>query len=377
LLARHNQNAEHTSMKIKDIIAPLEHWAPRTLQEDYDNSGLQVGDPEAEVSAAMVCLDCTEAVVQEAAANGCGLIISHHPVIFNGLKSLVAKSHVERTLLAAIRHHIALYAIHTNLDNVLDGVNGEMASRLGLKAIRVLDPKPDQLRKLVVFVPMDHADAVRDAALAAGAGHIGAYDECSFTVGGMGTFRAGPGTQPFVGEQGTRHAEAEFRLEFILPKHRDREVLAAVRAVHPYEEIAFDLYPLANQHNGIGSGLLGAWDAPLDEAAFLARLKQVFGLQAIRHTQHLGKPIRTVALCGGSGSFLIRTAIASGADAYITGDVKYHEFFEADGKLLLADIGHYGSEQFTMHLIQRRLGEHFPTFAVRLTETVTDPIHHY
>ncbi|WKZ64909.1 MAG: Nif3-like dinuclear metal center hexameric protein [Flavobacteriales bacterium] len=364
-------------MKIKDLIAPLEAWAPRSLQEDYDNSGLQLGDPEAEVSAAMVCLDCTEAVVEEAAAKGCGLIISHHPVIFRGLKSLSGKGHVERTLLAAIRHGIALYAIHTNLDNVIDGVNGEIAARLGLKPLGTLAPKPGQLRKLVVFVPMEQADAVRNAVFQAGAGHVGNYDECSFTVGGMGTFRPGPGTDPFSGEQGIRSSVAEFRLEFIYHTPREQAVLAAMRAAHPYEEVAYDILPLANTDQGIGTGLLGEWEAPLPEADFLAKLKQVFDLQAIRHTQTLGRPIRRVALCGGSGAFLIRAAIASRADAYITGDVKYHEFFDADERLLLADIGHYGSEQFTMHLIQRRLGEHFPTFAVRLTETVTDPIHHY
>ncbi|HRD51259.1 MAG TPA: Nif3-like dinuclear metal center hexameric protein [Flavobacteriales bacterium] len=364
-------------MKIKDLIAPLEAWAPRSLQEDYDNCGLQVGDSSAEVNSALVCLDCTEAVVEEAAAHGCGLIISHHPVIFKGLKSLVAKSYVERTVLAAIRHGIALYAIHTNLDNVLDGVNGEIAARLGLKPLRALAPKPGQLRKLVVFVPMEQADAVRNAAFAAGAGHIGAYDECSFTVGGMGTFRPGPGTNPFSGEQGVRSSAAEFRLEFIYHAPREQAILAAIRGAHPYEEVAYDILVLANTHQGIGSGLLGEWDHPLSELDFLAKLKQTFGIQMIRHTKVLGKPIQRVALCGGSGAFLIRAAIASGADAYITGDVKYHEFFDADGRLLLADIGHYGSEQFTMHLIQRRLVDHFPTFAVRLTETVTDPIHHY
>jgi len=364
-------------MKIKDLIAPLEAWAPRSLQEDYDNSGLQVGDPEAEVNSAMVCLDCTEAVVQEAAAKGCGLIISHHPVIFRGLKSLAGKSYVERTLLAAIKHGIALYAIHTNLDNVLDGVNGEIASRLGLKPLGTLAPKPGQLRKLVVFVPNSHANEVRNAVFQAGAGHVGNYDECSFTAGGMGTFRPGPGTNPFSGEQGVRSSDAEFRLEFIYHAPREQAILAAMRAAHPYEEVAYDLYPLANAHQGIGSGLVGEWVVPLTDAEFLAKLKKACGLQAIRHTRALGRPIRKVALCGGSGAFLIRAAIASGADAYITGDVKYHEFFEPDGRLLLADIGHYGSEQFTMHLIQRRLGEHFPTFAVRLTETVTDPIHHY
>lgn len=364
-------------MRIKDVTAALEAWAPRSLQEEYDNSGLQVGEPEAEISSAMVCLDCTEAVVEEAAAHGCGLIISHHPVIFKGLKSLVATGHVERTILAAVKHNIAVYAIHTNLDNVLDGVNGEVAKALGLRALHVIDPKPGQLRKLVVFVPSAHADPVRQALFTAGAGHIGAYDECSFNVAGTGTFRAGEGTDPHVGERGVLHQEAEVRVEMIYSLFRERAILAAMRSAHPYEEIAYDSYPLTNGHPGIGSGLVGEWAEALDEQSFLERLKAVFGLQVVRHTRLLGRPIRRVALCGGSGAFLLGKAVASGADAFITGDVKYHEFFDVDGRLLLADIGHYGSEQFTMRLIQRRLGELFPTFAVRLTEIVTDPIYHF
>jgi dinuclear metal center YbgI/SA1388 family protein len=364
-------------MRIKDVTTALEAWAPRSLQEDYDNSGLQVGDPQTQLTSALVCLDCTEAVVEEAAAYGCNLIITHHPVIFKGLKSLVASGYVERTVLAALRHNVAIYAIHTNLDNVLDGVNSEIAAALGLKPLQVLDPKPGQLRKLVVFVPLAHAEVLRQALFGAGAGHVGAYDECSFNVAGTGTFRAGEGTDPHVGERGVQHHEPEVRVEVIYSLARERSVLAAMRSVHPYEEIAYDLIPLANTHQGIGSGLVGEWAEALDEEAFLARLKAVFGLKAIRHTKLLGRPIRRVALCGGSGAFLLGKAVASGADAYITGDVKYHEFFDVDGRLLLADIGHYGSEQFTMRLIQRRLGELFPTFAVRLTEIVTDPIYHF
>ena len=364
-------------MRIKEVIAALEAWAPRSLQEEYDNSGLQVGDPGTEVKSALVCLDCTEAVVEEAARSGCGLVISHHPVIFRGLKSLSGKGHVERTILAAIKNGIALYAIHTNLDNVLTGVNTEIAARLGLKNTRVLDPKPGQLRKLNVFVPKDHAEPVRTALFAAGAGHISAYDECSFNVSGQGTFRAGEGTDPYVGERGVRHTEAEVRIEMIYHVPQERAILAAMMAAHPYEEAAYDLVPLANSHPGIGSGVLGELDKPLNESDFLALAKAVFGLKVVRHTRLLGKPIQQVAVCGGSGAFLINKAKTAGADAYLTGDIKYHEFFDVDGKLLLADIGHYGSEQFTMHLIQRRLGEVFPTFAVRLTEIVTDPIYHY
>lgn len=363
-------------MKIKDLVSVLERRAPLSLQEDYDNCGLLVGDPEAEVDSAMVCLDCTEAVVQEAARHGCGLIISHHPVIFKGLKSLVPRTYVERTVLAAIKNEVALYAIHTNLDNVLEGVNGEIAVALGLKPIQVLDPKPGQLRKLVVFVPNDHAVALRDALFAAGAGAIGAYDECSFNAEGTGTFRGGEGTNPFVGRRGDRHHEPEVRVEVILPIHREQAVLAAMIANHPYEEVAHDLYPLANRHQGIGSGLLAGWDQPLSEADFLALLKTTFGLPSVRHSRLLGRPVQRVALCGGSGAFLLGRAVAAGADAFITGDLKYHQYFDADGRLLLADIGHYGSEQFTPRLVRRWLGEHFSTFAVRLAETVTDPIYH-
>jgi dinuclear metal center YbgI/SA1388 family protein len=363
-------------MKIKDLIAPLEAWAPRSLQEDYDNSGLQVGDPEAEVAGALVCLDCTEEVVAEAARHGCGLIVSHHPVIFQGLRSLVPKGPVERTVLAAIRHGIALYTIHTNLDNVIDGVNGEMAARLGLKPLHVLQPKPGQLRKLVVFAPHSHAEQVRQALFAAGAGQIGAYDECSFNLEGTGTFRAGQGTNPFTGQQGQRHHEPETRIEVIFHAPRQETILRAMHAAHPYEEVAYDLHPLINDHPRVGSGLAGELDPGLDENAFLNRLKETFGLALVRHTKPTGRVIRRVALCGGAGAFLIGTAKAWGADAYVTGDIKYHQFFEADGKLLLCDIGHHASERFTMHLIQRRLGEHFPTFAVRLAETATDPILH-
>jgi len=364
-------------MRIKEVIAALEAWAPRSLQEDYDNSGLQVGDPETEVNSALICLDCTEAVVEEAARSGCGLIISHHPVIFRGLKSLSGKGYVERTILAAIKHGIALYAIHTNLDNVLTGVNAEIAARLGLKNTRVLDPRPSQLRKLSVFVPKERAGTVRTALFAAGAGRIGAYDECSFNVEGQGTFRAGEGTDPFVGQRGVRHTEPEVRIEVIYHVPQERAILATMIEAHPYEEVAYDLIPLASSHPDIGSGLLGELDKPLNESDFLALVKAAFGLKVVRHTALLGKPIQHVALCGGSGAFLINKAKMACADAYLTGDVKYHEFFDADGKLLLADIGHYGSEQFTMDLIQRRLGEVFPTFAVRLTEIVTDPIYHY
>lgn len=364
-------------MQLRTITDALESWAPRALQEPYDNCGLHVGDPSAEITSALVCLDCTPAVVEEAAAKGCQLIISHHPVIFKGLKSLAGKGYVERTIRAALKNDIALYAIHTNLDNLADGVNGEIAERLGLKKLHVLDPKPDHLRKLSVFVPLAHADALRRALFAAGAGNVGKYDECSFNMDGTGTFRAGSGSTPYVGKEGQQHAEPETRVEVICRATHERGVLAAMRAAHPYEEVAYDLVPLLNTDQHTGSGMVGEWEEGMAETEFLALLKDTFNLKALRHTKLLGRPVRRVALCGGSGAFLLGKAKAEGVDAYITGDVKYHEFFDADGEVLLADIGHYGSEQFTMDLIQRRLGELFPTFAVRLTENVTDPIYHF
>lgn len=362
-------------MRIKDVTDVLERWAPPVLQEEYDNSGLQVGDPQAEVASALIALDCTEAVVEEAARGGHGLVIAHHPVIFRGLRSLTGRTGVERTLLAAVRHNVAIYAIHTNLDNVISGVNAEIAARLGLEGLEVLDPKPGQLRKLAVFVPHAHAEAVRNALFGAGAGQVGGYDECSFSTEGQGTFRGGEGTDPFVGRPGARHTEPETRVEVIYHAPLEAGILAALRAAHPYEEVAFDLVPLANPYRQVGAGAIGRLAVPLDEEAFLARVKAVFGAPVVRHTALRGRPVERVAVCGGSGAFLIGRARAAGADAYVTADVKYHQFFEAEGRLLLADIGHFESEQYTMHLIQRRLGQEMPTFATRLTDTVTNPIH--
>ncbi len=362
-------------MRIQEVIRALERWAPPVLQEEYDNCGLQVGDPTMTVERALLTLDCTEAVVAEAVQHGCGLIIAHHPVIFKGLKALTGGSGVQRTLLAAVRANVAIYALHTNLDNVIDGVNGEIAARLGLQPLRVLDPKPGRLCKLGVFVPIGHADAVRNALFAAGAGRIGGYDECSFNVDGTGTFRAGAGTNPFVGEHRVRHAESEVRVEVICPVHATATVVAALKAAHPYEVAAFDLYPLLNHHEGIGSGLVGEWEHPLEEGIFLDRLKQVFACPVVRHTRRTGRPVKRVALCGGSGAFLLSKALAAGVDAYVTADVKYHEFFLPEGRLLLADIGHFESERFTPDRIRNHLARILPTFATRLSETGTNPIH--
>jgi dinuclear metal center YbgI/SA1388 family protein len=300
--------------------------------------------------------------------------VAHHPIIFSGLKKLNASHYVGRAVISAIKNDIAIYAIHTNLDNVLHGVNGKMAAMLGLQKTSILKPLAGQLGKLVTFVPLDHLEAVRTALFQAGAGHIGNYDEAAFSSEGTGSFRAGLGADPFVGEQGVRHYEKEARLEVIYPIHLQQKLVACLRAAHPYEEVAYDLLALQNVDHSKGAGIIGELDTDWDEQEFLRKVAVIFGLKLVRHTALRGKPLRKVALCGGAGSFLITSALRSGADIYITADVKYHEFFEADGKMVLADIGHFESEQFTVNLLFDLLQEKFPNFAVLKSGVETNPV---
>ncbi|WP_257658603.1 Nif3-like dinuclear metal center hexameric protein [Parapedobacter lycopersici] len=364
-------------MRLDVLTSYLESLAPLAYQESYDNSGLLVGSPDREVHHALVSLDCTEAVVDEAIRLGCDLIISHHPIVFRGLKRFNGSNYVERVIIKAIKHDIAIYAIHTNLDNVAGGVNGKIAERLGLRQTQILLPKGDLLNKLVVFVPVDHATAVREALFAAGAGDIGKYDACSFNVAGYGTFRAGEGTQPFVGQQGELHREEETRVEVIYPSDRQQAVLKSLFETHPYEEVAYDSYRLQNHHPLVGSGLIGQLEQPMDEMDFLGLLKEKLAATVIRHTALRGQPIARVAVCGGAGGFLLKPAIRAGADAFVTADYKYHEFFDAEGKTVIADVGHFESEQFTQQLLLEIIQKKFPTFAVRLTGIDTNPIKYY
>ncbi|MEE4256044.1 MAG: Nif3-like dinuclear metal center hexameric protein [Bacteroidales bacterium] len=363
-------------MKIKEIVSVLEEYAPKTWQESYDNSGLLIGEPDQEIDKALITLDLTMEVLEEAMKADFGLIISHHPLIFSGLKSLTGKSEVERIVMKAVKHDVGIYAIHTNLDNVLQGVNGMLSRKLGIENPRILRPLQGQLSKLVTFCPLEHAGSVREALFSAGAGHIGNYDSCSYNLEGFGTFRAGEGTDPFVGEKGELHKEAEARIEVIFPDHIKSRLLKSMMNAHPYEEVAYDIYPLKNDLPAAGAGVIGNFSEPMDEAAFISLLKTELGSPVIRHSKFIGKKVRTVAACGGSGSFLIRDAIASGADAFITGDMKYHQFFEAEGKLLIADAGHYETEQFTKELIYNILNEKFPTFALRISHINTNAVHY-
>jgi dinuclear metal center YbgI/SA1388 family protein len=364
-------------MHIAAITAYLESIAPPFLQESYDNAGLLTGDAGWECTGVLCTLDATEAVILEAAARKCNLVVAHHPIIFGGLKKINGKNYVEKAVIAAIKHDIAIYAIHTNLDHVITGVNGMMADKLGLIKRTALQPKAATLKKLFTFVPLAQAEQVRTALFAAGGGHIGNYSECSFNVEGAGTFKGGEGTNPFVGQPGERHEEREVKLEVIFPAWLQNALVKAMIAAHPYEEVAYDVVDLANTHPGIGAGLMGELPDLLEEKDFLALIKKQFGLTVIRHTPLLDRPVRKVALCGGAGSFLVSRALAAGADFFITGDMKYHEFFDANDRMVIADIGHYESEQFTTDLLITVLQEKFTTFAVLKSEVKTNPVRYF
>jgi len=363
-------------IRVKDIAAVLEQRAPSGLQESWDNSGLVTGDPEQEVMGVLICLDITVSVIEEAVRLGFNMIVSHHPPVFSGLKRFTGNTISERVVVAAIRNGIALLGCHTNLDSVPDGVSGLLASKIGLTGCSVLVPRENDLLKLVCFVPSSHADVVSDALFAAGAGTIGRYDECSFRTDGNGTFRPGEGTSPFSGKLGVRSLEPEIRIETIVPVHLSKTAVRAMIEAHPYEEVAYDLYPLRNSNPLAGLGMYGELEKPMDVGEFLDMLKERLNLPVIRHSSFNGN-IRKVGLCGGSGTEFMPYAVKVGCDAYLTGDIKYHQWFEVPDKMILADIGHYESEQFAMNGLYDILIEKFPTFAVRFTEVNTNPINYY
>lgn len=364
-------------MNLEILLSYLESLAPLSWQEDYDNSGLIVGSPSKEIHSALISLDCTEEVLDEAIRLGCNLIISHHPIVFKGLKRFNESNYVEKVVMKAIKNDIALYAIHTNLDNFYKGVNAKIAEKLGLKNTKVLAPKQGILKQLKVYVPEDHAAVLRNSLFEAGAGAIGNYDECSFNTKGIGTFKPKQGAMPFSGEIDNLHEGEEVSVEVIYAQHLEGKILKAMFAHHPYEEVAYSTISLGNEFQEAGSGMIGELEKPMAEVDFLAFVKQNLQTEVIRHTALLNKPVKRVALCGGSGSFLLKNAIHSAADVFITGDFKYHEFFDAEDRILINDIGHFESEQFTQELLLEIIQNKFPNFAVRLTEVNTNPINYY
>ena len=364
-------------MKIKDIIAAVEAFAAPELQEEWDNAGLIVGEGSWDCKGVLCTLDVTPETVSEALAKGCNLIVAHHPIVFKGVKKITEKNYVGEVLIKAIKGDVAIYAAHTNLDNVLLGVSGKMGQKLGLVNLEVLIPKQKVLRRLITFAPNEKAEEVRQAVFAGGAGHIGKYSECSFNTVGTGTFKAGEGADPYVGEVGKQHKEEETKIEIVFPAYLEKQVVAALVKAHPYEEVAYDIFTMENIHLGIGAGVIGELETPMDAGDFLQMLKDSFNLQVIRHTSLRDQAVKKVALCGGAGASFIGAAVAAGADFYITGDVKYHEFFDAANKMVIADIGHYESEQFVPDLLHDLIVEKFPTFAVLKTSVDTNPVHYF
>lgn len=364
-------------MKIIDLISAIEVFAAPELQEEYDNAGLITGNSSWNCSGVICTLDVTAAVIKEARENNCNLIVAHHPLIFRGLKKINGKNEVEQLIIEAIKSDIAIYAAHTNLDNIVLGVNGMIAKKLNLKNISILQPKNKMLRRLITFAPIDKAGQVREAIFAAGAGHIGKYSQCSFNTEGTGTFKAEEGAKPYVGEMRQQHQERETKIEIVYPFYLESQVVKALTDSHPYEEVAYDIFTMDNMHFGIGAGIIGDLENAVEEKNLLSLLKKTFKAYGIRHTALMGKPVKKIAVCGGAGSFLLKNAIQQKADIYITADVKYHEFFEAEGRLVLADIGHYESEQFTIDLMHNLLVEKFPTFAVLKTKVNTNPVRYF
>jgi dinuclear metal center YbgI/SA1388 family protein len=363
-------------MKLKDICSFLDSAIPLSYQESYDNCGLQAGDPESEVFSALISLDVTEDIVDEAITTGCSLIVTHHPLIFSPLKRLTGNTYVEKALIKAIKNEIAIYSAHTNLDIIKEGVSRKMGEKLNLGDIKVLSPLKNRLLKLVTYIPEDHFEKVRDSVFEAGAGVIGNYDRCSFSNPGTGSFRAGEKTDPFVGEKGKMHLEKEVRFETILPLHLKGQVVRALEAAHPYEEVAYDLYPIENVNSEAGFGCVGELPEAMEENEFLRWIAEKFNAGCVKYSKPTGKRIKKVALCGGAGISLLDTALRSGSDAFVTSDIKYHDFFNAENRILLVDIGHYESEKYSTEILYDLIIKKFPTFAVRFSEINTNPINY-
>lgn len=364
-------------MTVKEITACLEDLAPLPLAEEFDNVGLLVGDGSMEVQGVLVTLDTLETVVDEAKAKGCNLIVSFHPILFKGIKRLTGSDYVEKALLKAIRNDIAIYCMHTALDNVKRGVSGRLAEVLGLKDCSILIPKSGALEKLVTYVPLDSRDALLDQLFDSGAGALGKYTHCSYSVEGEGSFLPGADANPTRGHKGDLHREREAQIHLTFPSYLRQEVLKALMEHHPYEEVAYEITALENRYQETGMGIVGTLENPLSPQDFLELLKSRLMTPCIRHSEPPRTTISKVAVLGGSGAFAIEAARRAGADALVTADLKYHQFFQAEGGLLLADVGHYESEQFTKNLLHEYLMEKIPNFAIHLSEVKTNPVNYY
>jgi dinuclear metal center YbgI/SA1388 family protein len=364
-------------MIVQDVITHLEELAPLTYAEDFDNVGLLVGHKTQKVTGILVTLDTLEAVVDEAIQENCNLIVSFHPIIFKGLKKLTGQSYVERVVMKAIKHDIAIFSIHTALDNAIQGVNNMICNHLNLTNKRILIPQNATIKKLTTYIPKNQAETLRAALFKAGAGNIGNYSNCSFNIEGYGTFQANENANPTIGNIGETHTENETKITVIYAKHLESQILSTLFKTHPYEEVAYEIITIENKNQNIGMGMIGEFKTPMDEASFLNHLKTKMNTGCIKHTTFLNKKIKKVAVLGGSGSFAIQAAKANGADAFVTADLKYHDFFTAENNILLADIGHYESEQFTKNLLVAYLTKKITNFAIILSKTNTNPVKYF
>ena len=362
-------------LKIQSITDCLEQWAPPSLALSYDNCGLLIGDPNQLVKKALVSLDVTEGVVQEAIDQQANLIIAHHPIIFKGLRSIRPTTDSQRAIILAIKHDIAIYAIHTNLDRVDDGVNKALADRLNLSNRSVLE-EASNLYKLITFVPTKDLQVVRNALFSIGAGSIGEYKKTSFVSSGVGSFQGSASSNPSIGKAGEFTEVEEEKLEVLLTDTLLSSALKTLQEYHPYEEVAYDIVPLRNKNQNHGSGMIGELREPLSPDDFIQYLTNHLGLQLVRHSPLIKSKIKRVAICGGAGFDLLKNARQKGADAYVTADLKYHDFFEADSSLLLCDIGHYESEHWVIQEIKDYLTRNFANFAVLSTTVNTNPVHY-
>ncbi|NQW42030.1 MAG: Nif3-like dinuclear metal center hexameric protein [Bacteroidetes bacterium] len=364
-------------LTVNNILETIEAVAPLVYQEDYDNAGLITGNREQLVTGVMLSLDTTEEVVEEAIANNCNLIIAHHPIVFKGLKKINGSNYVEKTIIKAIKNDIAIYAAHTNLDNVLqNGVNQKLAEVIGLHNISILAPKSELLQKLSIFIPHENLEQLKNALFEIGAGNIANYSECSFSTQGIGTFKPTLNAQPIKGTQGISESVNEVKLEVILPGYLSQKAIQVAKKIHPYEEMAYDLVPLANANQAIGAGAIGELEHEMESQDFLKLLKEKLNLSVVKHTEFNNR-IKKVAVCGGVGSFLIHKAKDAKADAYVTSDLKYHEYFDAENHILLCDVGHYESEIYTLDIFYELIKEKFPTFAVVFCKKKTNPIQYF
>ncbi|MFH0865161.1 MAG: Nif3-like dinuclear metal center hexameric protein [Bacteroidota bacterium] len=364
-------------MQINEITSHLESIAPLSLQESYDNAGLIIGNPAGTISKALITLDVTEKVIDEAIFNKCQLIIAHHPLIFGNISIIRSDNFTGKCIIKAIKNNISIYAIHTNFDNIDSGVNAALCRKIGLLNCKILKPKKNILKKLVTFCPDKYADKVRKALFEAGAGNIGNYDSCSYNTEGFGTFRALDNANPFVGQAYKLHQEKEVRIETIFPGYNEKKLLKALFETHPYEEVAYDIYPLENAFSKVGEGMIGELEKVIGLNDFLKKLKFKLKIPVVKHNAISNKKIKKVAVCGGAGSFLISDAIANEADIFLTSEIKYHQFFEGGNSLIIADIGHYESEQFMKETLCEILNKKFPTFAVLISKVNTNPVKYF